>query len=234
MSNIEILHEDDDILVCIKPQGMPCQADRAGSKDVYNQLKSMIYDRDKLEEEPYLAIIHRLDQPVGGILLFAKSETAAAKLSDDLQDGRMEKYYQAVLTGEPEAEEGTWTDYLLRDGKTNLSKVVPAGTKGAKKAVLSYELLDVLETDAGLLSYVLIHLETGRHHQIRVQTAAHGVGIWGDQKYNPLFQKQKKGGQAIGLYATRLEFDHPVTGEHLVFKEEPSGPAFALIDAMWE
>ena len=192
--------------------------------------KSYIYDRDRMEEEPYLAVIHRLDRPVGGIMVLAKTQEAAAELSDQVQDGTMIKYYQAILTGELPDEYGTLEDYLVKDGRTNTTKVVAKGTKGAKKAVLDYEVLDVLETDEGVLSYVLIQLLTGRHHQIRVQMANQGAGIWGDTKYNPRFQKVKRRYQQIGLYATRLEFDHPVTGEHLVFKNEPEGEAFDIIE----
>ena len=121
-------------------------------------------------------------------------------------------------------------DYLVKDGKTNTSKVVKKGTKGAKKAQLQYEVLDVFETDSGILSYVLIELITGRHHQIRVQMASRGCGIYGDTKYNPQFSKTKKQYQQIALFATRLEFEHPSTGEHMVFKCEPEGDAFEVIE----
>ncbi|MCM1494773.1 MAG: RluA family pseudouridine synthase [Bacteroides sp.] len=227
---IPILYEDEALLVCVKPQGVPTQADKSNDGDVLNYFKSYIYDKEELEEEPYLAVVHRLDRPVGGILVLAKTQQAAAVLSDQVQDGTMIKYYQAILTGELNSESGTLEDYLLKDGRTNTTRVVPKGTKGAKKGVLDYEVLDVLETEEGILSYVLIQLRTGRHHQIRVQMANQGAGIWGDTKYNPRFQKVKRRYQQIGLYATRLEFEHPVTGEHLIFKNEPEGEAFEIIE----
>lgn len=227
---IPILYEDEALLVCVKPQGVPTQADKSNDADVLNYFKSYIYDKEELEEEPYLAVVHRLDRPVGGILVLAKTQQAAAALSDQVQDGTMIKYYQAILTGELNSESGTLEDYLLKDGKTNTTRVVPKGTKGAKKGILDYEVLDVLETEEGILSYVLIQLRTGRHHQIRVQMANQGAGIWGDTKYNPRFQKVKRRYQQIGLYATRLELEHPVTGEHLVFKNEPEGEAFEIIE----
>ena len=230
MKQIEIMYEDDAILVCVKPQGVPSQSDKTGSENVLDYFKSYIYDRDELDEEPYMAVIHRLDRPVGGIMVLAKTREAAAKLSDQMQDGEIIKYYQAILTGELPDEAGTLEDYLVKDSKTNTAKVVAKGTKGAKKAILDYEVLDVFETEEGILSYVLIELVTGRHHQIRVQMASRGAGIWGDTKYNPLFQKTRQTYQQIGLYATRLEFDHPVTGEHLVFKQEPEGDAFDVIE----
>lgn len=230
MKQIPILYEDDTVIVCVKPQGVPSQADHTKDEDVVNYFKSLLYDRDRMDEEPYLAIIHRLDRPVGGIMVLAKNQQAAADLSDQVQDGTMVKFYQAIVTGELPDECGTLTDYLLKDGKTNTTRIVPKGTKGAKQAVLDYEVLDVFETDEGILSYILIQLLTGRHHQIRVQLANQGAGIWGDTKYNPKFQKVKRSYRQIGLYATRLEFEHPVSGEHMVFKSEPEGEAFDIIE----
>ena len=227
---VEILHEDADIIVCVKPYGMPAQGDKSRDTDLLSFLKNHIFEEEELEEEPYLAMVHRLDRPVGGIMVFAKNQRAAARLSDQVQDGTMVKFYQAILTGELPDESGMLEDYLVKDGKTNTSKIVKKGTKGAKKAQLEYEVLDVFETDQGVLSYVLIDLITGRHHQIRVQMAGRGAGIYGDTKYNPLFAKTKKKYQQIALFATRLEFEHPVTGEHMKFKCEPEGDAFEVIE----
>lgn len=227
---VEILHEDADMIVCVKPYGMPAQGDKSRDMDLLSFLKNRIFEEEELEEEPYLAMVHRLDRPVGGIMVFAKNQKAAACLSDQVQDGTMAKFYQAILTGELPDECGILEDYLVKDGKTNTSKIVKKGTKGAKKAQLEYEVLDVFETDQGVLSYVLIQLITGRHHQIRVQMAGRGAGIYGDTKYNPLFEKIKKKYQQIALFATRLEFEHPVSGEHMIFKCEPEGDAFEVIE----
>ena len=230
MEKIDILYEDNDILVCIKPYGMPVQGDKSRDTDLLTYLKHHVFEEEALEEEPYLAMVHRLDRPVGGVMVFAKNQEAAADLSDQVQDGGMVKFYQAVLTGELPEESGLLEDYLVKDGKTNTAKVVKKGTKGAKRAQLEYEVLDVFETDEGVLNYVLIELITGRHHQIRVQFASRGLGIYGDTKYNPKFAKTKKKYQQIALYATRLEFEHPSTGEHMVFKAEPEGDAFEVIE----
>jgi 23S rRNA pseudouridine1911/1915/1917 synthase len=227
---IDILYEDADILVCVKPYGMPVQGDKSRDTDMLTYLKNHIFEREKMEEEPYLAMIHRLDRPVGGVMVFAKNRSAAANLSDQVQDGTMIKFYQAVLTGELPDDYGTLTDYLLKDGKTNTTKVVDKGVKGAKEAVLDYEVLDVMETDDGILTYVLIQLVTGRHHQIRVQMASRNAGIYGDTKYNTKFMKVKKKYQQMALYSTRIEFEHPTSGEHLVFKQEPEGDAFDVIE----
>ena len=228
---VKILYEDQDIIVCVKLQGMPSQSDKTRDLDLVNYLKNYIYEKEEPEEEPYIAVVHRLDRPVGGVMVFARNQKAAANLSDQVQDGGMEKDYQAVLTGELQEEEGTLIDYLVKDGKTNMSKVVKKGTKGAKKAELRYEVLDIMETDEGILTYVLIELVTGRHHQIRVQMASRGAGIWGDTKYNEKFRKTKRVYRQIGLFSSRIAFDHPTTKERMVFKEEPSGEAFELLDA---
>ena len=229
---VKILYEDSDIIVCVKPQGMPSQSDKTRDMDMVNYLKNYLYEKEEMTEEPYVAIVHRLDRPVGGVMVFARNQKAAANLSDQVQDGLMEKDYQAILTGELKEEEGVMIDYLVKDGKTNISKVVPKGTKGAKKAELRYEVLDVLETEEGLLTYVLIELVTGRHHQIRVQMTSRGAGIWGDTKYNKKFQKTKRVYRQIGLFSSRIAFTHPTTKERMVFKEEPFGEAFECIDAL--
>lgn len=227
---LNILYEDDALLVCVKPCGVPSQGDRSNDRDMITLIKEYLFEHSHSDEEPYLAVIHRLDRPVGGVMVFAKSPEAAARLSDDMQEGNIIKYYQAILTGELPDEAGELTDYLARDGRTNTAKLVKKGEKGAKKAVLNYEVLDIFETDQGVLSYVLIELVTGRHHQIRAQMAARGCGIWGDTKYNPLFAKTKRRYMQIGLYSSRIELDHPVTGRHMIFKHEPEGEAFDVIE----
>lgn len=225
----EILYQDQDIIVCVKPQGMPVQNDKSRDLSLLNDLKNESSRRDK--QVPELYVVHRLDRPVGGVMVFAKTKDAAANLSGQIQKGMFEKYYQAVLTGHLPEEQGTLSDHLLKDGRTNTSKVVPPGTKGAKLAELEYEVLDIIETDQGEFTYVLIHLLTGRHHQIRVQFANANAGIWGDTKYNKKFQNTKRKYLQIGLYATKISFLHPVTGERLSFKTEPEGEAFDLLDA---
>ncbi len=227
---INILHEDDDIIVCLKPAGVPSQPDKTNDEDMESCLKNYLFEKYMMDEEPYLALLHRLDRPVGGIMVFAKNKAAAADLSGQISAGKVVKYYQAILTGELSEEAGTLVDYMLKDGRSNLSQLVPEGTKGAKRAELEYEVLDVFDTDKGVLSYVLIRLLTGRHHQIRVQMAGHGAGIYGDSRYNPVFAKKKQTGREIALYAARLEFSHPSTGERMVFKHEPEGDIFNVIE----
>ncbi|MBO4996767.1 MAG: RNA pseudouridine synthase [Lachnospira sp.] len=249
MRQPEILLEDKEILVCIKPDGMPAQSDKSTSQDLVSYLKTRLSEQaikkgQPLMEPPYLVPVHRLDRPVGGIMVLARTSGAAAELSRQVQEHEMVKYYQAVVTGHLPEAEGSFLDYLVRDGRTNLSRVVPKEDKAGKKAVLHYEVLDELETDVGDFSYILIRLETGRHHQIRCQLAHHGAAIYGDTKYNPLYQKGfeqkgthkkksfKHGGNPgqVALIATRLEFTHPATKQPMVFKTEPWGRAFDILD----
>ena len=254
MKKPEIIMEDEHIIVCVKPDGMPAQSDKGMNMDLTSYLKTHLAEEAikagaPYNGEPYLAIIRRLDRPVGGIMVFAKTKEAAADLSRQSREHTMIKYYQAILNGSFDEWEGTFEDYIVKDGKTNLSRVCSPDTKGAKKAVLNYEVLDELETDEGIYTYVLIELQTGRHHQIRCQMASHNAPVYGDVKYNPLFAGQSNNKNAAGssgknnrkhkvsnpgqiaLIATRLEFAHPVTKERLVFKTEPWGRAFDILDA---
>lgn len=227
---ITIVYKDQDILVCEKPKGMPVASDKTGNMDVLHQLKNTLFFEEGCTEEPELYMVHRLDRPVGGVMVFARTQHGAAMLSEQIREHRFEKDYQAVLTGWLPREEGRFLDYLIKDPGTNVSKVVEKGTQGAKEAVLDYEVIDMVETDQGQYTYCLIHLKTGRHHQIRVQTSARGCGIWGDTKYNPKFQKTKRQYKEIGLCATRIAFYHPTTNEKMEFKVEPSGEAFELLE----
>lgn len=249
---LDILYEDEYIIACIKPYGIPSQGDKTYGVDMITLVKEYLYDQDSSNtEEPYVAVINRLDRPVAGIILFAKDEDTAAKLSDMVQDRDISKYYQAVVNGFMEEPEGELCDYLLHDKKTNVTKVVPKGTKGSKYAELHYEVLDELDTDEGPVSYILVELLTGRHHQIRCQMAAHGTPVCGDTKYNPQFSNnqpnkagnkgknkagsRKKGNSRkseIGLFSTRMEFTHPITGENIFLHREPEGEAFEIMDQM--
>lgn len=214
---LQILHEDAHILVCHKPSGMPVQTSKIGAMDMVSYLKQYLYRKQEVKQEPYLAVIHRLDQPVEGLLVFAKTPFAAKELSKSLQTHQFGKHYRATLCGVPKERKGRLEDYLRKDARTNTSAVCSASDKDAKKAVLFYEVEEVVEQEGEKLAKVKIQLETGRHHQIRVQMAHMGCPILGDTKYNP-FAKTEKGWQKIALCAYRLEFVHPKTKEEMQFK----------------
>ena len=175
--NINILYEDEEVIVCEKPAGVAAQTRRLGQADMESLLKNY---RAGKGEQPYIGVVHRLDQPVRGVMVFAKTKEAAADLSRQVQTKMADKFYYAVTDGVPEQKKGTLEDYLLRDGKTNTSKVVSKSTEGAKSARLDYEVTAQNKTNAILR----IRLDTGRHHQIRVQLANAGIPIVGDTKYN--------------------------------------------------
>lgn len=212
----DILYEDEYILVCDKPAGVPVQTRSFGTPDMESMLKNHL-SRSSGGKAPYLAVIHRLDQPVHGLLVFAKTTDAAKKLNKQLQEDSFGKYYQAVVCGALPSDSGTLTNYLVKDGRTNTSRICGKDTSGAKFAELSYKVLRT--SSEKNLSAVQIHLKTGRHHQIRVQMAGAGAPLWGDNKYNPEFV-QKKGYFPIALCAYRLEFKHPISGKKMEFELE--------------
>ena len=210
----EILYEDNSILVIRKPAGLAVQSARIGQADVVSELKSYLAKQAGVGQgEPYLAVIHRLDQPVRGVMVFAKTKEAAADLSRQVQTKMADKFYYAVTDGVPEQKKGTLEDYLLRDGKTNTSKVVSKSTEGAKSARLDYEVTAQNKTNAILR----IRLDTGRHHQIRVQLSHAGMPIVGDAKYG-------KGGGQLCLCSFKTSFRHPRTGRQMTYEVKPEFP----------
>ena len=216
-----ILYEDKEILVCRKASGMPVQAAGIGTMDMESALKNYLAQKNP-GKLPYLAVIHRLDQPVEGVLVFAKTSQAAGSLSRQIMAGDAGKYYLAVAEGKPELSEGTLTDYLKKNGRANMSQAVSADTPGAKKAILHYKMLDQKEINGKIRTLLKIRLETGRHHQIRVQLSHAGMPLLGDRKYNPTGMR----GTSLGLCSCRLEFKHPKTGKQMRFETEPQGSAF--------
>ena len=224
--NLKILFEDTHVIVCYKPAGMPTQTSKIGSQDMVSILKNYLYKNQKERKEPYVAVIHRLDQPVEGILVFGKTPFAAKELSSQMQGAGFGKYYKAVVCGKFEEKSGKLEHYMVKDGRSNLSKVCEPSAKNAKSAVLFYKVEKEGMEDREERSLVNIRLETGRHHQIRVQMAATGCPIWGDAKYNG---KQLKGRRQIALCASHLEFLHPKTKEKIIFEIEPEGEGFRKI-----
>ena len=155
-------------------------------------------------------------------------ETAKA-LSRLISEGKTEKYYFAVVCGKPVEKEGTFVDYLRKDPKKNESAVVDKTAPGAREARLSYQVLESRRIDGEDLSLVGIRLETGRHHQIRVQFSSHGLPLWGDNRYHPDFQNGKRRG-SIALCAAGLAFVHPITGKRMEFSINPRGAAFSWFE----
>lgn len=209
---IEIIYEDNHLLVINKPVGIPVQADASGDEDLQSVLKSWIKDRDQKPGNVYLGIVHRLDRPVGGVMILAKTSKAAGRLSDQIRRNTIEKYYVAVLQKQPDPPQGVLKHYLEKNAKTNTVSVVSEKSKKAKFAELDYQVLKHNKN----LTLVWIKLKTGRPHQIRVQFSYSGWPLLGDQKY---------GGSAKGspaLFSRKMIIQHPTQKEQLEFEAKPS------------
>ena len=202
---INIIYEDNHLLVVEKPINIPTQEDNTKDKDLLTILKEYIKEKYNKPGNVYLGLIHRLDRPVGGIMVFARTSKAAARLSEQVRNKTFKKTYNAVVIGNIN-KEGKLKDYLLKDEKKNIVKV----DKNGKEAILNFKKLDFKNN----MSLVEINLETGRSHQIRVQMSHYGYPLFGDQKYN----KTSKVGEQIALFAKKIEFIHPTTNELLTFE----------------
>lgn len=202
---INIIYEDNHLLVVEKPINIPTQEDNTKDKDLLTILKEYIKEKYNKPGNVYLGLVHRLDRPVGGIMVFARTSKAASRLSEQVRNKTFKKTYNAVVIGNIN-KEGKLKDYLLKDGKKNIVKV----DKNGKEAILNFKKLDYKNN----MSLVEINLETGRSHQIRVQMSHYGYPLFGDQKYN----KTSKVGEQIALFAKRIEFIHPTTNELLTFE----------------
>ena len=214
---MEILYEDESILVIRKDAGIATETDRVGRKDIVSLLKNY---RAKRHEEPFIGLVHRLDQPVEGILLVAKTKEAAASLSRYIREKAIEKQYYAIAEGEI-TEDGEYSDYIRFDKKKNVSEVVPNGSADAKQAVLSYKVLEHITIDGVNCTLLLVTLHTGRHHQIRVQFASHGHPLYADRKYGTA-----RPGYNVALCSCRLSFVHPDNSREMEFSITPLGKAF--------
>ena len=243
---MEILYEDQDILVVQKSAGLAVQTAQVGQQDVVSRLKNHLRTQtDKTTDEtgssdratpPYLGVIHRLDQPVEGLLVFAKNKRSAAELSKQLTDkgesGTLHKEYYAVFCGKPEEKQGSLVDYLYKDGNNRavvISDAEASSIPQAKPALLKYQVLQQAEVQGIILNLTRIHIETGRFHQIRAQMAHAGLGLLGDRKYGDdrtLEVSRMLGINNIALCAYSLEFIHPTSKRPLSFQAEPQGKAF--------
>ena len=204
---INIIYEDNHLLVVEKSVNIPVQKDDSNDLDFLTMLKDFIKKRDNKPFNVYLGLVHRLDRPVGGIMVFAKTSKCASRFSEQVRNRTFKKTYYAVVEGKLDSS-GTFKDRLLKDEKNNIVKVDDKG----KEAILNYEVIDYKDN----LSLVSINLETGRSHQIRVQFSSRNHPLYGDQKYN----KGSKAGEQIALFSKKITFNHPITKETLTFSLE--------------
>lgn len=214
MQNLKILFEDNHIIVVEKKPNIPSQADKTTDEDMLTIVKRYIKEKYNKTGNVYLGLVHRLDRPVGGIMIFAKTSKAASRLSDQVREKVFKKKYLAVVDGKFEQKEGILENYLYKDERHNTSRVVNKDKKNAKLAKLDYKVIKYNQVKN--LSLVEINLHTGRHHQIRVQLANFGHSIFGDQKYGTRGQ-----GKQIALWAYELTIQHPITKEKMTFQDLP-------------
>lgn len=214
MKQLNVIYEDNHIIVVEKQPNIPSQGDKTNDTDMLTIIKDYIKEKYNKPGNVYLGLIHRLDRPVGGVMVFAKTSKAAARLSEQVREKVFRKEYLVVVDGKFEKEKGIMKDYLLKNERNNLSKVVEENTKNAKYAELEYEVLKYREDID--LSAVKVNLHTGRHHQIRVQFASRKHSIYGDQKYGT-----RGKGKQIALWAYKLTINHPITKEEMTFEVLP-------------
>ena len=206
---MNVIYEDNHILVIEKPINVPMQEDESKDLDVIRFAKEYLRVKYNKPGNVYCGLVHRLDRPVGGVVVLAKTSKAASRLSDSVRTHKMTKKYCAVVVGKLPKEK-ILIDYLIKDEKTNTSRIT--SEKLGKYSELSYKVLQSKDNQ----SLIQIDLKTGRSHQIRVQFASRQCPLFGDQRYN----KDAKVGQQLALWATELSFPHPTTQEVLTFKSE--------------
>ena len=210
MNKLNVLYEDNHIIVVVKPFNVLSQSDSTKDIDMLTMVKEYIKEKYKKPGNVYIGLVHRLDRPVGGVMVFARSSKAASRLSQMIKEKQLSKNYLAVVRGILDKKEDELTDYLLKEDNGNT--IVTTKEKG-KLAKLRYKVLE--ENKSNNLTLVEIELLTGRHHQIRVQFASRGHSLYGDQRYGIQDNKQ------IALWAYKLEFIHPVKKELMSFTYLP-------------
>ena len=214
MENLNIIFEDNHVIVVEKIVNIPSQGDKTGDEDMLSIIKKYIKEKYNKPGDVYLGLVHRLDRPVGGVMVFAKTSKSASRLSEQVRNKTMKKKYLVIADGKIEQAKGEWEDYLIKNERTNISKVVNKNIKNAKLAKLDYEIIKYDEIID--LSVVKVNLHTGRHHQIRVQFSSRGHSIFGDQKYGT-----RGKGKQICLWEYELRFIHPITKQEMVFRLFP-------------
>lgn len=224
----KIIYEDNHIIVVIKPHNISVQEDESKDPDMLTIIKNYIKERDNKPGNVFLGLVHRLDRPTGGVMVFAKTSKAASRLSKELKDKNLRKHYLCVVNGKPQIASNRLVTYLKKDEKTNTVKIAPKLEDGSKEAILEYELVE----SKNQFSLIEVNLITGRSHQIRVQMSSQlNVPIFGDFKYG-----DKEHGGNLALWAYELTFTHPTTKENMRFRVAPdyTNPAFKLFEATIE
>ena len=218
MNKLEVLYEDNHIIVVVKPFNIPTQEDSSKDIDMLTIIKDYIKEKYNKPGNVYLGLVHRLDRPASGVMVFARTSKAASRLSDEVRNRTIKKTYLAIVHGKTKDKEKL-VDYISKDNKTNNSYI---DKKSGKESILTYTRLKYDEKED--LSLIKVDLETGRHHQIRLQMSNIGHPLYGDQRYGTQDKKQ------LALYAYKLEFTHPVTKEQMTFKKLPEWKILEGVD----
>ena len=211
---MKVIYEDNHIIVVEKMINVPSQADKTEDEDMLSLIKKYLKEKYNKPGNVYLGLVHRLDRPVGGVMVFAKTSKAASRLSEEVRNKTFKKEYLVLCNGKMEKEKDTLVDYLWKDEKNNRSYVVKKTKKNAKQAILDYEVLKYDKKQN--LSLLKINLHTGRHHQIRVQLSSRMHAIYGDSKYHG-----RGKGNPICLWAYKLTIIHPITKKEMTFETLP-------------
>ena len=211
---MKVIYEDNHIIVVEKMINVPSQADKTEDEDMLSIIKKYLKEKYNKPGNVYLGLVHRLDRPVGGVMVFAKTSKAASRLSEEVRNKTFKKEYLVICNGKMEKEKDTLVDYLWKDEKNNRSYVVKKTKKNAKQAILDYEVLKYDKKQN--LSLLKINLHTGRHHQIRVQLSSRMHAIYGDSKYHG-----RGKGNPICLWAYKLTIIHPITKKEMTFEALP-------------
>lgn len=217
MDKLHIVYEDNHIIVVVKPANIPVQADKTGDIDMLTIVKEYIKEKYNKPGEVYLGLVHRLDRMVGGLIVFARTSKAASRLSEYIRNREFKKKYIAIVNGTLTGN-GEFRNYLVKNERLNMSRVVDSNVKNAKEAILEYSAASNFTYNGKDYTLVNIDLKTGRHHQIRVQFANAGYPLYGDIKYG---QKINKVGQNLALWSCYLSFYHPTKDEYLEFTCTP-------------
>lgn len=212
---LDVVYEDNHIIVIVKPQNVPSQPDSSGDIDALTMVKNYIKEKYNKKGDAFVGLVHRLDRPTGGVMVFAKTSKAASRLSLQIQEGLFEKTYFAVVKGTPKKKKDYLVNYIKKDLRENKASFVPMLEQGAKRAELSYETLQ----EVNGLSLLKINLKTGRGHQIRLQLSGIGCPIYGDAKYGENSGNLKT--TNLALWAGILRFKHPTQDKFMLFKVEP-------------
>ena len=224
----KIIYEDNHVIVVIKPHNVSVQEDESKDPDMLTIIKEFLKKRDNKPGNVFLGLVHRLDRPTGGVMVFAKTSKAASRLGSELKNKQLKKHYLCVVNGKPQLAQNRLVTYLKKDEKTNTVKIAPKLEAGSKEAILEYSLVETRNK----YSLIEVNLITGRSHQIRVQMSSQlNVPIFGDFKYG-----DKDHGGNLALWAYELTFTHPTTKENMRFTVAPdySNPAFKLFEDIIE